>query len=119
MLPASVHSGCSSQGIGDSLEHDGNVERPGQSADQHDAVVAYGLSGLDQAAIPIGPAAQEAQPVLKDHTDELRVDLAGNPPGLLAAPLVNLGVLLPKLEEEFDLPAHSDQHQRLLKRQEG
>jgi hypothetical protein len=43
--------------------------------------------------------------MLQQKPDEFGIELAQNPPAVSSAPVINLAVLLPKLVEQFDLPA--------------
>ena len=55
--------------------------------------------------------------MLHDDRHQFGVDFAQDPPRFGAGPLIQQAVLFPQLEEQFNLPAHSHQDQRLGMRQ--
>jgi hypothetical protein len=52
-----------------------------------------------------------------DHRQQFGVDLTQDPPWLLAAPRVHLPLAFPQLEEEFNLPARTQQDEGFVQRQ--
>src|SRR5262245_14379556 len=98
-------------------------ERPPQAlatrkrARQVRRVFLYSLRSLGQAAVWIGPKADEEDPMLDEHRQEFGIDLTQDAPGFGAARLVHAAMTLPQLEEQLNLPPHAPKDKGLLQRQ--
>jgi hypothetical protein len=73
-----------------------------ESMSQHGHLLAYDLRHAAQAAMRILPASQQEHPMLDEHGQQLGIHLAQDAPGLAAAPLVQQGLMLPQLKEQFN-----------------
>ncbi len=69
--------------------------------------------GLHQGAPGIMPTSEEKEPMLHHHHDQFGIQFTQRPPGMRRAPLVDLPMTLPQLEEQFNRPAFAQQDQCL------
>lgn len=67
-----------------------------------------------QAAVVGGPGQRDGGPVLDEHGEELTEDLAGDALRCSRAGAGEAAVLLPELEEQFDLPAQASEDAGLV-----
>ena len=71
------------------------------------------LGGFDERAVRELPAAGQSEPMLDQHAEQFGPHFAQDAPGLGAAGLIDLAVLLPEFEEQFELSACPQQDQGL------
>jgi len=76
--------------------------------------IADHLSEFDEAALLILPCQENNEPILQQDPDQFGIQLAQNPPAVCRALCIDLAILLPKLEKQFDLPAFTLQNDRLF-----
>src|SRR5215470_18200850 len=95
-------------------------ERPPQALDtgkrarQVQRVFLYSLRSFGQATVWIGPKADEEDPMLDEHRQEVGIDLTQDAPGFGAARLVHAAMTLPQLEEQLALPDASGKNELVL-----
>ena len=82
----------------------------GKRACQVQRVFLHSLRGFGQAAVWIGPKADQEDPMLDEHGQELGIHLTQDAPRFRAARLVHAAMTLPQLEEQFNLPPHTPQY---------
>src|SRR5438552_2996303 len=80
-------------------------------------ILAYGARRFGHTAplLPhVSPTTHQQQPVLYHHCQQFGIHLTHNPKRIAGTPLVYVPLTLPQFEQQFDLPASTSQHQRLL-----
>ena len=80
-------------------------------------MLLHGLGRFRQAAVRIGPTTDQKHPMLDEHRQELGIHFTQDTPRLRTAGLVDSPMTLPQFKQQFDLPPHTSQDQRLAERQ--
>ena len=91
--------------------------RRGHRRTEGQRVPLHHLRDFGPAPIGILPTAHQHHPVQHEHAQQFGIPFTQQPPRLLAARLVDVPVTFPQLEEQFDVPAHPQQDERLRHRQ--
>ena len=73
---------------------------------------------FEEATIWILPEIEQGCPMKQQSRQEFGINLRQNPPRVLAVPGINREIFFPEFEEQFDLPAHSEQEQSFFERKE-
>lgn len=107
MFVPGVHGAPSTHALYNRAQGRREIALTSQSFHQRPSSIAYHQGQFNQAALRILPGQQDDEPVLQHHADQLGIQFAQHPPGVCRSPLINVPILLPKLEKPFDLPALS------------
>src|SRR5262245_42261483 len=98
-LLALIDATASCQTGGDALERLDQVALAVQRLCQADGVLAHRRRRFRQTPIGIRPTPDQHDPMLHDHGNHLGIQLAQDRPGFGAAPLIDLALALPQLEQ--------------------
>ena len=84
-----------------------------ESRSEMKGMFAKGQHGFDQTAVKLSPTTEQDQPMLDHGQQKFSKDLGQDLPRLLSAPGIYDKRLFPKLEQGFNLPTQTQQHEGL------
>src|SRR5262245_1909971 len=99
---APIHPAPRSEAALDRCDGANQTWEAAKTARQVQGVFLDCLRGFRPAAVGIGPQADQEDPMLDEHRQELRIHLTQDAPGFGAARLVHVALTLPQLEEQLD-----------------